>query len=145
MPALLEFFSLSGNRLIAFARDLDVRRRCESLGRHVGGSSDCIRVSGDTRECPVGGRCPLDRHRRELRIMPALPVVLPFTIASMAALIGLGTLAMMLPVRRDGIVTTGITTVVVTVVAAINPQDAWHQPPLRLVDTIVGVGIGVAC
>jgi len=40
--------------------------------------------------------------------MPALPVVLPFTIAGMAALIGLGTLAMMLLVRRDGIVTTGL-------------------------------------
>jgi uncharacterized membrane protein YccC len=68
---------------------------------------------------------------------------LPFTIAGMAALIGLGTLAMMLLGRRDDIVTTGITTVVVMVVAAITPQDAWHQPLLRLVDTIVGVGVGV--
>ena len=70
---------------------------------------------------------------------------LPFTIAGMAALIGLGTLAMMLLDRRDDIVTTGITTVVVMVVAAISPQDAWHQPLLRLVDTMVGVGVGVAC
>ena len=70
---------------------------------------------------------------------------LPFTIAGMAALIALGTLAMMLLDRRDDIITTGITTVVVMVVAAISPQDAWHQPLLRLVDTIVGVGIGVAC
>ena len=36
---------------------------------------------------------------------------LPFTAAGMAALIGLGTLAMMLLDWRDGIVTTGITTV----------------------------------
>jgi hypothetical protein len=70
---------------------------------------------------------------------------LPFTIAGMAALIGLGTLAMMLLDRRDDIATTGITTVVVMVVAAISPQDAWHQPLLRLVDTVVGVGVGVAC
>jgi uncharacterized membrane protein YccC len=70
---------------------------------------------------------------------------LPFTIVGMAALIGLGTLAMMLLDRRDDIVTTGITTVVVMVVAAISPQDAWHQPLLRLLDTIVGVGVGVAC
>ena len=70
---------------------------------------------------------------------------LPFTIAGMAALIGLGTLVMMLMDRRDDIATTAITTVVVMVVAAISPQDAWHQPLLRLVDTIVGVGIGVAC
>ena len=51
----------------------------------------------------------------------------------MAALIGIGTLAMMLLDRRDDIITTG------------NPLDAWHQPLLRLVDTVVGVGIGVAC
>jgi uncharacterized membrane protein YccC len=70
---------------------------------------------------------------------------LPFTIAGIAALIALGTLAMMLLDRRDDIVTTGITTVVVMVVAAMSPQDAWHQPILRLVDTIVGVGVGVAC
>jgi len=70
---------------------------------------------------------------------------LPFTIAGMAALVGLGTLPMMLMDRRDDIVTTGITTVVVMVVAAITPQDAWHQPLLRLVDTVVGVGVGVAC
>ncbi len=70
---------------------------------------------------------------------------LPFTIAGMAALVGLGTLAMMLMDRRDDIVTAGITTVVVMVVAAITPHDAWHQPLLRLVDTVVGVGVGVAC
>jgi len=62
----------------------------------------------------------------------------------MAVLIGIGTLAMMLLDRRDDIVTTGITTVVV-MVASISPLDAWHQPLLRLVDTVVGVGVGVAC
>jgi len=36
---------------------------------------------------------------------------LPFTIAGMAALVGLGTLAMMVMDRRDDIVTTGITMV----------------------------------
>lgn len=69
---------------------------------------------------------------------------LPFTIAGMAALVGLGTLAMMVRSTRryrhnwnnNGHV---------MVVAAITPQDAWHQPLLRLVDTVVGVGIGVAC
>ena len=63
----------------------------------------------------------------------------------MAVLIGMGTLAMMLLDRRDDIVTIGITTVVVMVVASISPLDAWHQPLLRLVDTVVGVGVGVAC
>jgi hypothetical protein len=26
-----------------------------------------------------------------------------------------------------------------------SPSDAWQQPLLRLVDTIVGIGVGVAC
>jgi uncharacterized membrane protein YgaE (UPF0421/DUF939 family) len=69
----------------------------------------------------------------------------PFTVTGMTVLIGIGTLAMMLLDRRDDIVTTGITTVVVMVVAAISPLDAWHQPLLRLIDTVVGVGVGVAC
>jgi uncharacterized membrane protein YccC len=63
----------------------------------------------------------------------------------MAALIGLGTVIMMLLGRREDIVTTGITTAVVMVVAAISPQDAWQQPLLRLVDTIVGIAVGIGC
>ena len=63
----------------------------------------------------------------------------------MAALIGLGTLALMLLDRRNVIVTAEITAVVVLVVASTSRQDARHQPLLRLVDTIVGVGIGVTC
>ena len=69
--------------------------------------------------------------------------VFPFTIPGLAALIGIGTLAMMLLGRQDDIVTTVITTVVVMVVAAISPTDAWQQPVLHLVDTVVGVVIGV--
>lgn len=45
--------------------------------------------------------------------------------------------------RSDDIVTTAITTVIVRVVAAISPADAWHQPLLRLVDTVVGVGVAM--
>jgi uncharacterized membrane protein YccC len=67
----------------------------------------------------------------------------PFTVPGLAALIGIGTLAMTLLGQKDDIVTTGITTVVVMVVAAISPTAAWQQPILRLVDTVVGVGIGV--
>jgi uncharacterized membrane protein YccC len=29
------------------------------------------------------------------------------------------------------------------VVAAVTPQHAWQQPILRLVDTVVGVAVGV--
>jgi uncharacterized membrane protein YgaE (UPF0421/DUF939 family) len=72
-------------------------------------------------------------------------VLLPFHPVGLAALLGIGTVIMMYLRRRDDIVTTGITTVVVMVVAAMSPQDAWRQPILRLVDTVVGIGVGVAC
>jgi uncharacterized membrane protein YgaE (UPF0421/DUF939 family) len=72
-------------------------------------------------------------------------VVLPFHPVGLAALLGIGTAIMMYLGRRDDIVTTGITTVVVMVAAAISSQDAWHQPLLRLVDTVVGIAVGVAC
>ena len=52
---------------------------------------------------------------------------------------------MMLLGRREDIVTTGITTAVVMVVAAMSPHDAWQQPLLRLVDTIVGIAVGIGC
>ena len=69
----------------------------------------------------------------------------PFTPLGMAALLGIGTLVMMLLNRRGDIVTTGITTAVVMVVAGISPLNAWHQPLLRLIDTVVGIAVGVAC
>jgi multisubunit Na+/H+ antiporter MnhB subunit len=47
--------------------------------------------------------------------------------------------------RRDDIVTTGITTIVVLVVAEMNPEQAWQQPILRLADTIIGIAVGVSC
>ena len=72
-------------------------------------------------------------------------LVLPFHPAGLAALLGAGTLILMALGRRDDIVTTGITTTVVMVVAAMSSQDAWHQPLLRLADTVVGIAIGVAC
>jgi uncharacterized membrane protein YccC len=68
-----------------------------------------------------------------------------FTPLGMAVVLAIGTLVMALLRRRDDIVTTGITTAVVLVVAAISPQDAWQQPLLRLVDTVVGITVGVAC
>ena len=70
---------------------------------------------------------------------------LPFTVAGFGALIAMGTLIMMLFDRRGDIVTTGITTAVVMVAAAISPADAWHQPALRLADTMVGIAVGISC
>jgi uncharacterized membrane protein YccC len=63
----------------------------------------------------------------------------------MAALIAIGTVVIALLGRRDEIVTVGITTAVVMVVAAMSPADAWQQPLLRLADTLVGIAVGVAC
>jgi uncharacterized membrane protein YccC len=72
-------------------------------------------------------------------------LLFPFQPVGMAALIGVGTVLMMLLGRREDIVTTAITTTVVMVVAAMSPQDAWQQPLLRLVDTVVGIAIGIGC
>src|SRR5882762_10657288 len=69
----------------------------------------------------------------------------PFTPVGMAALIAIGSVAMALLGRRDDIVTAGITTAVVMVVAAMSPADAFQQPLLRLADTLVGIAVGVAC
>jgi uncharacterized membrane protein YccC len=69
----------------------------------------------------------------------------PSGALGMALLLSAGTIVMALLNRREDIITTAITTIVVMVVAAINPHDAWHQPLLRLLDTTVGIGVGVAC
>jgi hypothetical protein len=71
--------------------------------------------------------------------------IFPVTGFGIGLVVGLGTIVMMLLDRREDIVTTGITTAVVLVVAAMNPEQAWQQPPLRLLDTVVGVAVGVSC
>ena len=68
----------------------------------------------------------------------------PSQVWGMAALIGIGAVAMSVLDRPDDVITTGITTAVVMVVAAISPDHAWKQPILRLLDTIVGVSVGIA-
>jgi uncharacterized membrane protein YccC len=72
-------------------------------------------------------------------------LILPVTGLGIAVVIGFGTITMMLLGRHDDITTTGITTAVVLVVAAISPEQAWQQPFLRLVDTLVGIVVGVSC
>ena len=71
-------------------------------------------------------------------------LIFPFKAVGMAALLGIGTLILMILDRREDIVTTAITTVVVMVVAAIDPRTAWLQAPLRLLDTVVGIAVGIA-
>jgi uncharacterized membrane protein YccC len=72
-------------------------------------------------------------------------LLFPFEPLGMALLIGIGTLVMMVLGRREDIITTGITTAVVMVVAGMSPHDAWQQPLLRLIDTVIGIAIGITC
>jgi uncharacterized membrane protein YgaE (UPF0421/DUF939 family) len=70
-------------------------------------------------------------------------LLFPFTAVGMAVLLALGTVIMIALGRHDDVVTTGITTAVVMVVAALSPRQAWAEPLLRLLDTLVGVAVGV--
>jgi uncharacterized membrane protein YccC len=63
---------------------------------------------------------------------------------ALAVLIGVSVLTVTLLGRPEDAITAAITTAVVMVVAAVSPHDAWRQPILRFVDTLVGVGVGIA-
>ena len=60
-------------------------------------------------------------------------IFLPANAWSIAALIGLSTLAVILLGRPGDAITAAISTAVVMVVAAVSPQHAWQQPILRMV------------
>ena len=66
-------------------------------------------------------------------------LIFPFHPVGMAALIGMGTVALILVDRSEDVITAGI-----MVNAGIAPQHAWTQPILRLVDTSIGLGVGIA-
>jgi uncharacterized membrane protein YccC len=68
----------------------------------------------------------------------------PPSAVGMAILLAIGALIMLLLDRREELITTGITTIVVMVVAMLSPNPR-NQPLLRFVDTLVGVGTGVLC
>jgi uncharacterized membrane protein YccC len=69
---------------------------------------------------------------------------LPANAAGMGVLLVGGTLVMVLLDRREDIIATAVTTIVVMAVAVLSPAEAWKQPLLRLFDTVVGIVIGVA-
>jgi uncharacterized membrane protein YgaE (UPF0421/DUF939 family) len=71
-------------------------------------------------------------------------LIFPFSPWGMAALIGICVIALTLLGRSEDIITAAITIAVVMVVAGISPQHAWKQPILRLVDTAVGIAVGIA-
>jgi uncharacterized membrane protein YccC len=70
-------------------------------------------------------------------------VFLPFHLWAMALLIGLSALAVMLIGRPGDAIVAGIATAVVLVVAEASPHDAWQEPILRFVDTVIGVAVGL--
>ena len=71
-------------------------------------------------------------------------LIFPFHLWGMALLIGLGVVIVASMGRPQDAMTTSITTTVVLVVAAVNPHHAWREPILRLIDTAIGAGIGLA-
>jgi uncharacterized membrane protein YccC len=70
--------------------------------------------------------------------------MLPFHVWALPVLIGLSALTVTLLGRPGDAGTAAITTAVVLIVADVSPRDAWEQPILRFVDTLIGVVIGVA-
>jgi uncharacterized membrane protein YgaE (UPF0421/DUF939 family) len=73
-------------------------------------------------------------------------LLFPFSPVGMAVIIGLGAIVVMLLGRRDDVVTTGITTAVIMVSAGLGPAGlGWTIPPLRLLDTVIGIVVGVGC
>jgi uncharacterized membrane protein YgaE (UPF0421/DUF939 family) len=72
-------------------------------------------------------------------------LLFPFTPIGLVAVLACGTLVMMVLGRRDEIGLTAVTTAVVMLVAAIDAQDAWQQPLLRLMDTMIGIAVGISC
>ena len=71
-------------------------------------------------------------------------LIFPFHVVGMAVLIGVIAIILALVRRSEDIITSAITTAVVMVVAGISPEKAWMQPILRLVDTAVGIFVGIA-
>ena len=70
-------------------------------------------------------------------------IFLPFHPWALPLLIGVSALIPMLIGRPGDAATAAITTAVLLALAGVTPQHAWEQPALRLVDTIVGVAVGV--
>jgi len=68
----------------------------------------------------------------------------PFRLWGLVLLVAIGAFVLELLGRSEDIITASITTAVVMVVAGLSPQHAWKQPILRLIDTMVGIGVGVA-
>ena len=70
-------------------------------------------------------------------------LIFPFRVWGLVLLIAIAAIVLDLIGRSEDIITACITTAVVMVVAGISPEHAWKQPILRLIDTMVGIAVGV--
>jgi hypothetical protein len=70
-------------------------------------------------------------------------LLFPFRIWGVVALIAIGAIVLDLIGRSEDVITASITTTVVMVVAAISPEHAWKEPVLRLLDTLIGISVGI--
>jgi hypothetical protein len=70
-------------------------------------------------------------------------LLFPFSSWGMAILIAIGAIILIMIDRPGDVITSSITTAVVMVVAGISPQHAWSQPILRLLDTLIGIAVGI--
>lgn len=70
--------------------------------------------------------------------------IFPYDTTGLIVLIAAGALVLAVLDRRDQMVMTGITTVVVMIVAGMNPERALQEPFLRLLDTLVGIAVGMS-
>jgi uncharacterized membrane protein YccC len=71
-------------------------------------------------------------------------LLFPFHLWAIAVLIAIGAFLLALAGRPQDTMPASLATVVVLVIASIDPHDAWQQPIMRLLDTVVGVAIGLA-
>jgi uncharacterized membrane protein YccC len=71
-------------------------------------------------------------------------VFLPFHIWALGLLVGVSALAVILLGRPGDAVSAGISSAVVMIASRLSPHNAWQEPILRFIDTVVGVVVGVA-
>ena len=71
-------------------------------------------------------------------------LLFPFHLWAIAVLIAIGAFVLALAGRPQDTMPANLTTLVVLVISSINPHNAWQQPILRLLDTAIGVVIGLA-
>lgn len=67
----------------------------------------------------------------------------PFHLWAIAVLIAIGAFVLAIAGRPQDTMPASLATLVVLVIASIDPHNAWQQPIMRLLDTIVGVLVGL--